>query len=367
MPQDPATLKSFGYSGFLVTALLSSLSYFNVDTYRLTTRFNALQSLFLLNQTEIDRFMASYALFDGDWSNDNGKSEAQIVDYYNVLNHLCALGNVEKMYIPPFMDGNVNLAANQELFELKMMEDVGLTPDGNQDDKKVLELGCGRGRISAHTARETGAFVYGMNIDPSQIANAQSYAEHTGLGNRTDFRVQSFNDMPFPFPDEYFDASYQVQAFSYALDKEALFKEIYRVLKPGAKFSYLDWVLLDNYEEGNKEHEKAIRHLTPLLGAVDTVHYKEVEDAIKKAGFKILLSEEASRGEKGIQGPLIQSERETFAWLGTFSKYFLPKRFTMMLERMDEGVQTFIDVDAMRLGTTSYQIVIEKPGAHCDA
>eukprot|EP00957_Ditylum_brightwellii_P162803 12397645-Ditylum_brightwellii.AAC.1 len=77
-PPEPATLKSFGFSGFFLTALLSSLSYFNVDTYRLTTRFNALQSLFTLNQTEIDRFMASYALFDGDWSNDNGKSEAQI-------------------------------------------------------------------------------------------------------------------------------------------------------------------------------------------------------------------------------------------------------------------------------------------------
>eukprot|EP00957_Ditylum_brightwellii_P009404 711123-Ditylum_brightwellii.AAC.1 len=113
------------------------------------------------------------------------------------------------MYIPPFMDGSVNLAANQELFERKMMEDIGLTLDGNNDDKNVLELGCGRGRISAHTARETGAHVFGMNIDPSQIANAKSYAEHTGLGNRTDFRVQSFNDLPFPFPDNYFDASYQ--------------------------------------------------------------------------------------------------------------------------------------------------------------
>ena len=63
----------------------------DIDTYRWKTRAQALHSLYTLEQREVDAFMDSYRLFDGDWSNENGKREEQIIDYYNVLNHLCSL------------------------------------------------------------------------------------------------------------------------------------------------------------------------------------------------------------------------------------------------------------------------------------
>lgn len=72
-----------------------------IDTYRWTTRLSALRRLYTLDQSEIDAFMDAYRLFDGDLSNRNGKREEQIIDYYNILNHLCSLGTVEKMYFPP--------------------------------------------------------------------------------------------------------------------------------------------------------------------------------------------------------------------------------------------------------------------------
>jgi hypothetical protein len=39
----------------------------------------------------------------------------------------------------------------------------------------------------------------------------------------------------------------------------AVMKEVFRVLKPGAKFSYLDWVLLDNYDPENEVHVDHIK------------------------------------------------------------------------------------------------------------
>ena len=89
------------------------MSLFGIDTYRLKTRANALRQLYTMDQREIDAFLRSYILFDGDWSNDNGKREEHIIDYYRVLNHLCALGNVEKMYFPPHIDSRVGVTANQ--------------------------------------------------------------------------------------------------------------------------------------------------------------------------------------------------------------------------------------------------------------
>jgi sterol 24-C-methyltransferase len=87
-----------------------------LDMHRLKTRLNALRRLYTLDQREIDAFMDSYRLFDGDWSNENGKREEQLIDYYRVLNHLCALGNVEKMYFPPLTDPSAGVTGNQILF-----------------------------------------------------------------------------------------------------------------------------------------------------------------------------------------------------------------------------------------------------------
>ena len=73
-------------------------------TERIGTVLRSIGALYRLSPEQVDAFLDAYALFDGDWSNDNGKEEAQLKDYYSVLNHLCAIGHVEKMYIPPAID-----------------------------------------------------------------------------------------------------------------------------------------------------------------------------------------------------------------------------------------------------------------------
>jgi len=327
--------------------------------YRSWTRLHAFYSLAVLDYKDCQRFLSSYILFEGDWSNDNGKSEDHIVDYYRVINHLCALGNVEKMYIPPLIEDGAGITRNQQLYELKMMNDIGLNLDGSSQEKRILELGCGRGRISLHIAKVTGATVCGLNIDPSQIDNARRFAKNLGLADRTNFVVASFNDLPLPYPDEYFDGGHEVQAFTYTKNKVALFQEIYRVLKPGAKFSYLDWVLLDNYDSNNADHVEYVQKTMKFIGAVDTVHYGEIEAAMKQAGFDVLLSEDAS--VNGHQGPLINSERRHYAWLRFLAKNLLPQRFRAMLLRLRIYAEAFVAADDLRIATTSYQIVCQKP------
>ena len=152
------------------------MALLGIDTYRLKTRASALRSLYTLEEREIDAFMDSYRLFEGDWSHQNGKREEQIIDYYNVLNHLCSLGTVEKMYFPPLLDPHAGVTGNQDLFEQKMMRDIGAA-----EEMRVLDIGCGRGRVANHVATHTGADVTGINIDPSQVRLANEYAERTGL------------------------------------------------------------------------------------------------------------------------------------------------------------------------------------------
>lgn len=330
----------------------------NLDLYRLKTRGRALRKLYTLEPREIDAFLDSYRLFEGDWSAENGKREDQIIDYYNVLNHLCALGNVEKMYIPPHMDERVGVAGNQELFEQKMMRDIDARPG-----MRLLDLGCGRGRVAHHVASRSGAHVTGINIDPGQIRSAQDFARRSGI-DRTDFRIHSLNDR-LPFDDETFDGAYQIQAFTYAKDLGAVCRELSRVLKPGARLSALDWVLLPAFDEVNPVHVDLVARACGVLGAIASPPLQDLMDAVQKAGFRIVVSEIPSIDEQ--QHRMISAEDRYFRWLrlgvrlGTRSR-ILPRHFLPLVDRLMQGADAFIELDRLRIGTTCYQIVGEKLG-----
>jgi len=120
------------------------------------------------------------------------------------------MGEVEKMYIPPLMDDSGGIIRNQNLIEEKMMRDLELRPG-----LKVLDVGCGRGRIAAHVANYSGASVTGINIEASQVANAIENAKDLGLTDRLKFKIGDFNSHPLDFQDDSFDGLYEVQALSY--------------------------------------------------------------------------------------------------------------------------------------------------------
>ncbi|KAG2420917.1 hypothetical protein HFD88_000531 [Aspergillus terreus] len=322
-----------------------------------------------LTPKQVDDFMASYVIYNLDWSD-----EKQMVDelgpnyqakvgeclqaYYGVLNHLCALGDVEKMYIPPFMSKKATVLENQLLYEESIAEHIELKPGD-----RVLDLGCGRGRVAAHMTQYSGATVTGLNIDPNQVAQARAFNEKRGFASNQ-FVVQDFNSLPLPFEDNSFDAFYQIQALSLCKDLSALFREIYRVVKPGAKISSLDWVSLPDYDPSNPEHAELMRRVKPLIGAVGTPTPEILEKAMTDAGFVVTRSDNASVG--GLQAPLIdkvdfyfRSMRQVI--LGLVKAHVLPHHFKTLINRLCLDGQAFVKMDNMRLITTSYRIIAEKP------
>ncbi|KAK3393479.1 S-adenosyl-L-methionine-dependent methyltransferase [Podospora didyma] len=345
----------------------------DADKSSLTNRFKTFRSAFKhlhdLTPKEVDDFMASYVIYNLDWAD-----EAQMVAelgpnyrekvgeclkaYYGVMNHLCALGDVEKMYIPPFMDKRATVVENQLLYERAIAKAIDLQP-GN----KVLDLGCGRGRVAAHMATVTGAQVTGLNIDPNQIGQAREFNSERGL--RNEFIVRDFNDLPLPFADSSFDAFYQIQALSLCKDLGGLFREIYRVLKPGAKISLLDWASLPTYDPTNPEHVELMARVKPLIGAVGTPTPKSLERAAEDAGFVVIRSENASKG--GLQAPLIERVDVYFramrqVILALVKLRCLPPHFKTLINRLCLDGEAFVKMDTMRLITTSYWVVAEKPG-----
>ncbi|MCU0665243.1 MAG: class I SAM-dependent methyltransferase, partial [Myxococcota bacterium] len=258
---------------------------------RIGTVLRSIVALYRLSPEQVDAFLGAYALFDGDWSNDNGKEEAQLKDYYSVLNHLCTIGHVEKMYIPPAIDISAGVFGNQRLFERKMTDDLGI-----KNGHRVLDIGCGRGRVAHHVASMTNAKVTGINLDPVQVRDARQYSRARGRADQCTFIQASLNDQ-LPFENGSFDACYQIQAFSYAKDTKKVLAEVFRVLEPGAKFSYLDWVFLDGYNPNDSYHVDLLNRVKPLIGAVDTPTPDKICGFMQEVGFDILFSEDV-RGDQ---------------------------------------------------------------------
>ena len=337
--------------------------------YRLSTIRRALKALYTLPPETVQAFLRSYEVYDNDWADENAlirkmgpdyyeTMKQQVINYYSVLNHLLALGHGEKMYIPPAMDLSASVLGNQILFEQKMARDLGVG-----EGCKVLDIGCGKGRIANHVASDTGAHVTGVNIDAGQLEDARRFAAAKGMAAQSDFRLADLNELPLPFADESFDGVYEVQAFTYSKDLLKLFKDIHRILKPGGKFAALDWFRLEAYDPKNPHHEQLMKRIKPLIGAIGTISPDQFTELLKAAGFEVVASENPSID--GLQAPLLEQFDRFFTRVATLIRVLVrcrivPGHFGPIFDRLTKDGEALAEADRLRLVTTCHYVLAQK-------
>jgi SAM-dependent methyltransferase len=103
---------------------------------------------------------------------------------------------------------------------------------------ELLDIGCGIGGTGRFIASTSGARVTGVDLTPEYVDVARTLSEWTALDHLVDFEVASAVDMPFD--DEAFDGASQLHVGMNIADKAALFAEVHRVLRPGARFALYD-------------------------------------------------------------------------------------------------------------------------------
>jgi phosphoethanolamine N-methyltransferase len=108
--------------------------------------------------------------------------------------------------------------------------------------RRVLDIGCGAGGIALHLIGKHGAgHVTGFDVEGPVIAAARARAQARGLAGRTDFVHGAPG--PLPFADASFDVVFSKDALLHVADKDAIFREIFRVLKPGGVFAASNWMI----------------------------------------------------------------------------------------------------------------------------
>ena len=124
---------------------------------------------------------------------------------------------------------------------------------------KLLEVPVGTGVLSMPVFRTLPhADITCLDYSEKMMSAAECRAEKLGLGN-VRFVRGDVGDLPFP--DESFDAVVSLNGFHAFPHKEAAYRELFRVLKPGGTFSGCFYV-----EGANVRTDHCIRWLYVPMG-----------------------------------------------------------------------------------------------------
>ena len=106
----------------------------------------------------------------------------------------------------------------------------------------VLDVGSGLGGPARYIARRFGCRVSGIDLTAEFCDVARHLTALLGLGDRVS--VRQGDALAMPFDDAMFDGAYSMNVSMNIADKRALYREIRRVLRPGA------WLMLSEVAQG---------------------------------------------------------------------------------------------------------------------
>jgi len=172
----------------------------------------------------------------------------------------------------------------------------------------VLDLGSGAGFdcfLAANIVGKTGK-VIGVDMTPEMIEKARENARKSGYKN-VEFRLGEIETLPVP--DNHVDVIISNCVINLSPEKDRVFQEAFRVLKPGGRLMVSDIVLLNDLPDSIKKSVAA--YIGCVAGASKKDDY--LKD-IKAAGFKdVNIADETSfTSSYSVKDPIIESLANDF-------------------------------------------------------
>jgi sarcosine/dimethylglycine N-methyltransferase len=195
--------------------------------------------------------------------------------------------------------GHLNDLAPDELFAHDQDHYGGLDANDVLADRaaigegsRVVDFCAGLGGPARYFAYRYGADVTGIELTPARVKGAQELTLRVGLQDRV--RTIEGDVMRAPLPDAGFDVVISQEALLHVPDKKRALTEAYRVLKPGGRLVFTDWV-------AHRPLSNADRELMWRGMAVTNLYSLQIyADLLRAAGFTVQSVEDLTHDWGGI-------------------------------------------------------------------
>lgn len=151
---------------------------------------------------------------------------------------------------------------------------------------RVLDVCAGVAGPARFMARRWGARVTGIDLNPDRAAGARRLSAAVGLGGLV--RVVRGDAQLLPFRAHAFTAVVSQEGLLHVPDKAAALAECRRVLHPGGRIAFSDWIATARLSDGER------RRLDEWMAAVTLQSIESYKALLARTGFVAVGAEDLS-------------------------------------------------------------------------
>ena len=190
----------------------------------------------------------------------------------------------------------------------------------------------------AALARYAGASFVGLNNNAYQIERARAHTRDV----RSLCSFIHGDYMQIPDGDDRYDAAIAIESMPHAPDKTAAFREVFRVLRPGACLAGYDWCLTEDFDPRDAEHMRIKEGIVEGNALPDIARAPDIDTALRTAGFELVESDDRASASDPTT-PWYRALQARDLSLRSIPRTPVGRALTTLVTRVGEKLRVFPD------------------------